>query len=304
MRRTVAIVVAAIVVAACSGNGDEPAATAPSVTSTTEAVTTSTTVPKVIRAPAHVEPPRSAAHAASRITDIERALRNARTPKADLPKLGWEQDLIYQTLQRNQQWRDRVLANVPPGVARVVAAKVGGNRSISSLVEPPATLPTAWRIVAPPPAEELMRYYREAEAASGIPWQYLAAINLVETRMGRIVGDSTAGAQGPMQFVPSSWEAFGEGGDVRDHRDAILAAGRYLDAAGGPENMSAALFAYNHSRSYVDAVMRYASLMVENERAYLGYHQWQVRYRTVDGLYLLPEGYPKSRAVKTRIPGG
>jgi membrane-bound lytic murein transglycosylase B len=305
MRRTAALFFVAIAFAGCSDDTRDATTPTSAPTTTTGAVaTTTTTAPRVVRTPADIEPPRSAAAAATRITQIERALRRASTPKNDIPRLGWEQDVIYQTLQRNEAWRERVLAAVPSGVARVVAANVGGNRSISSLVEPPTTLPTAWRIVAPPRAEELLRYYREAEAASDIPWQYLAAINLVETRMGRIVGDSTAGAQGPMQFIPSSWEAFGEGGDVRDHRDAILAAGRYLDAAGGPENMSAAIFAYNHSRSYVDAVTRYASLMAENERAYLGYHQWQVRYRTVDALYLLPEGYPQQRAVRTRLPTG
>ncbi len=36
-----------------------------------------------------------------------------------------------------------------------------------------------------------------------MPWYYLAAINLIETRMGRIDGLSTAGAQGPMQFLPA-----------------------------------------------------------------------------------------------------
>jgi membrane-bound lytic murein transglycosylase B len=116
--------------------------------------------------------------------------------------------------------------------------------------------------------------------------------------MGRIVGDSTAGAQGPMQFIPSTWAAYGEGGDVYDPHDAILAAGRYLAAAGGPADMRAALFAYNHADAYVDAVSRYASVMADDERAYLGYYHWQVSFRTVDGVYLLPEGYPDVAAVR------
>jgi membrane-bound lytic murein transglycosylase B len=116
--------------------------------------------------------------------------------------------------------------------------------------------------------------------------------------MGRIVGDSTAGAQGPMQFIPSTWAAFGEGGDVHDPRDAILAAGRYLAAAGGPDDMRSAVFAYNHADAYVDAVGRYASVIAADERAYLGYYHWQVTYRTTGGLYLLPEGYPQRAAVR------
>ncbi len=185
-----------------------------------------------------------------------------------------------------------VVAAVPPDVATVVTANTGGGSSISALLDPPATLPTSWRIVTPAPAASLLAAYHEAEAASGIPWPYLAAINLVETRMGRIVGDSTAGAQGPMQFIPSTWRAYGRGGDVHDPRDAILAAGRYLAAAGGPKDMDAALRAYNHADAYVDAVKRYASVMAADERAFLGYYQWQVLFRTTDGLFLLPEGYP------------
>ena len=51
-------------------------------------------------------------------------------------------------------------------------------------------------------------------------WEVLAAIMLVETRMGRIHSRSSAGAQGPMQFLPATWEAYGLGGDVHDAHDA------------------------------------------------------------------------------------
>jgi len=147
----------------------------------------------------------------------------------------------------------------------------------------------------------LIGYYREAEAASGIPWQYLAAIHLVETRLGRIRGNSSSGAPGPMQFIPSTWEAFGAG-DINDHRDAILAAGRYLDASGGPENMDRALFSYNNSDHYVRTIQSYAGLIGADERAYRGYYQWQVYYAIVDGVLFLPEGYPAVPAVAVSGP--
>ena len=67
-----------------------------------------------------------------------------------------------------------------------------------------------------------------------MPWTYLAAIHLVETRMGRIRGASTAGARGPMQFLPSTWALYGAGGDINDPRDAILAAARLLRHHGAP----------------------------------------------------------------------
>src|SRR3546814_13420666 len=91
----------------------------------------------------------------------------------------------------------------------------------------------AWRIVAPPPAEELLAHYQAAEAEFGVPWEILAAVNLVETGMGRIRGVSVAGAQGPMQFMPATWAAFGHGGDVNDYRDAIMGAARHPAPHGG-----------------------------------------------------------------------
>jgi hypothetical protein len=292
-----------LLLAGCSGGGRDDGRAGDALPTTTEVsaarVTTTTEFAPVSAAsPAEVAAPRSPRDAARRITLIERALRDGETPARQLRALGWEQQVIYRALSTNRAWYRQVLAVVPDKIARIVAANVGGNRPISTPAELPTTLPTAWQIVPPPPAEELLRYYREAERASGIPWPYLAAINLIETRLGRIVGDSSAGAQGPMQFIPSSWAAFGEGGDVRGHRDAILAAGRYLAAAGGPRDMDAAIFAYNHSRAYVDAVKRYASVMAADERAYRGYYHWQVTYRTTDALYLLPEGYPKVAAVR------
>jgi membrane-bound lytic murein transglycosylase B len=171
---------------------------------------------------------------------------------------------------------------------------------VAILNQPQPALPD-WRIEAPLPADVLIGYYREAEAASGIPWRYLAAIHLVETRVGRIRGNSSSGAQGPMQFIPSTWEAFGEG-DINDNRDAILAAGRYLDASGGPENMDRALYAYNNSDHYVRTIQNYAGLIGADERAYRGYYQWQVYYATVDGVLFLPEGYPAVPAVPVSGP--
>src|SRR5207302_5051442 len=115
----------------------------------------------------------------------------------------------------------------------------------------PKTLPD-WKIVEPASIDDLLHYYKEAEAQFGVSWQYLAAIHLVETRMGRIRGLSTAGAQGPMQFMPATWAMYGKG-DIDDNHDAILGAARYLRAAGAPDDVQRALDACHHSLDYVHA---------------------------------------------------
>ncbi|HKQ41683.1 MAG TPA: lytic transglycosylase domain-containing protein, partial [Pseudonocardia sp.] len=117
----------------------------------------------------------------------------------------------------------------------------------------------------------------------GVAWEVLAAVMLVETRMGRVRSNSSAGAQGPMQFLPSTWRAYGLGGDIRDPRDAIMGAANYLRASGGRTNLRRALFAYNHSSLYVDAVLLLARRIRVSERSYLTLWAWQVFQRTPQG---------------------
>jgi hypothetical protein len=62
-----------------------------------------------------------------------------------------------------------------------------------------------------------------------VRWFYLAAINFVETDFGRVAGPSSAGAQGPMQFLPATWAIYGHG-DIHRASDAIVAAARFLAA--------------------------------------------------------------------------
>lgn len=94
---------------------------------------------------------------------------------------------------------------------------------------------------------------------------------------------ATAGARGPMQFIPATWSAYGLGGDVRDPRDAILGAANYLHASGSPGNDRRAVFAYNHSGHYVSAVLRYAARIRRDPRAFYAYYAWQVYVRTPGG---------------------
>jgi soluble lytic murein transglycosylase-like protein len=126
-----------------------------------------------------------------------------------------------------------------------------------------------------PPLSDLIGFYDEAERRLGVGANYLAAIHLVETKFGRVVNNSVAGAQGPMQFIPSTWQIYGHGGDIRDPHDAILAAARLLRANGAPQRYGPALRAYNPSGLYVQAVTRYAREIGRNPYALYYLYTWE-----------------------------
>lgn len=178
-----------------------------------------------------------------------------------------------------------------------LASDITAARELMVMTDPQPELPD-WRIQTPPTPDELRPLYRKAQRATGTPWEYLAAVHLVETRMGRIRGTSTAGAQGPMQFLPPTFAQYGAGGDINDPADAIMAAGRMLANNGAPGDMAGALWSYNHSDRYVAAVSAYAEQMKRSPAAYDLYWHWQVLYRHQDGTMLLPEGYPQKKAVR------
>ena len=205
-----------------------------------------------------------------------------------------------------QQYAIRVLAYASPEFGRAVTGRltrqaalvirpgVVAGRELAAMTTPELRLPR-WRIIAPPPAKQLLAHYRAAQRRTGVPWNYLAAIHLVETRMGRIRGVSSAGARGPMQFLPSTWAMYGAGGDISNHRDAILAAGRLLKANGAPGDMADALWHYNPSDRYVRAVSEYAHTMARAPWAYRACWHWRVLYSHTRGTYVLPVGYPEVR---------
>ena len=108
------------------------------------------------------------------------------------------------------------------------------------------------------PVSALRSYYLEAQNRYGVDASYLASINFIESNFGRINGPSSAGAQGPMQFLPSTWTEYGQGGNINDPHDSILAAARYLSHNGAPYNMRNAIWHYNLDYDYVDAVESFA----------------------------------------------
>ena len=132
------------------------------------------------------------------------------------------------------------------------------------------SLPATW--TSPPVATvqldypHLLALWQRAGSAYGIRWQVLAAINKVESNFGRNMGPSSAGAIGWMQFMPSTWLRWGTDGngdgiaDPWNPDDAVFAAARYLAASGGREDISRAIFSYNHADWYVREVLDYAQL--------------------------------------------
>ncbi|HWM74097.1 MAG TPA: lytic murein transglycosylase, partial [Nocardioides sp.] len=198
-------------------------------------------------------------------------------------------------------WDERVLRGVPDRLVPVVTANVASRREFRSMHDDLSPTLPAWRIVRPAPARDLLRYYRAAEREFGVGWEYLAAINLVETGMGRIRGTSVAGAQGPMQFIPTTWARWGEG-DINSPRDAIRAAARYLAGSGFTRRggIAGALFNYNNHSAYVRGVTLLARRMERDPRAFLGYYHWQIYYLTTEGDVLLPEGYAAHRPIPAK----
>ncbi len=193
-----------------------------------------------------------------------------------------------------QQRVARTLARQPRVEARVKAALP--SRLRAGVRDSARALRDLFRLNGPPPARRrkltlgpalspatLRGLYVAAERRFGIPWHVLAAVNLVETNFNRNRSVSTAGARGPMQFLPSTWRAYGLGGDIHDPRDAIDGAANYLRASGGRSNLRRALFAYNHSGLYVDAVLRLSRRIRATERGYVTLWCWQVFQRTPEG---------------------
>lgn len=245
-------------------------------------------------------PAQDAAELARRVRRAEDAVRRRGTPAAAVADAGFELQVLYRQLGRNPAWHDRVLDAVPRRYRATVGSHLKARSELRAMHSTLSDTLPAWRIVEPAPAAELRSYYEQGEATYGVPWEILAAINLVETGMGRIRGTSTAGAQGPMQFIPSTWAAFGEG-DVNDPHDAIMAAARYLaHNGGGTGRIDNALRRYNNSAHYVAAVKAWASVIAADPRAYRGFYHWRVIYLSDMGDVWLPVGYERSQPIPVR----
>ncbi len=237
---------------------------------------------------------------ASRITRAQAIIDNPASSSSELANAGLFEELATgQLAGESPPARQATLAALHGAAASSMRTDLAASAALSKITPTRKRLP-AWRIIQPPSAQTLLGYYRAAQARFGVPWEYLAAIELIETHFGRVVGLSSAGARGPMQFLPSTWSEYGSG-KIDNQRDAIFAAARYLVANGAPHDMPDALYHYNNSSDYVRAVQAYASWMRADTLAYAGYYGWQVLYPLGRRTVLLPVGYPKARSSRVNV---
>jgi membrane-bound lytic murein transglycosylase B len=248
-------------------------------------------------APSGVVPTTVPADRAALQADVNLAHRVIDDPSSsgqELASAGAFEQLATQDLARRPRAVQRAtIAGLEPPSAAAMRADLDAASALARLNTPRRSLPP-WRIVQPPPPQTLLGYFKSTQARFHVPWQYLAAIEFVETQFGRVQGLSTAGAEGPMQFMPATWARYGRG-DVHDQRAAIEGAARYLTANGAPRDMPDALFHYNPSTDYIRVVSAYANHMRADPRAFYGYYFWRVVCAVRGRLLILPLGFPKQR---------
>jgi len=237
--------------------------------------------------------PREAGPLAERLVTTHRALDGAierwravgdvrrGPPPEEVTLWALHEQRLHLLLSKRRRLASDVLAQTPGRIAAHVRATLRAKRELNALYVPVTR--SHWKTGPAHPAGRLLANYREARRRFGVPVHVLAAVNLVESAFGRLRNTSTAGAQGPMQFIPSTWVAYGMGGDIRDPRDAILGAANYLRASGAPGDLRGALYAYNPADHYVNAVLAYANRIRRDPRAFFSYYSWQVYVRTTAG---------------------
>jgi len=152
-------------------------------------------------------------------------------------------------------------------LTRAVRGAAGSGDTVVSL-RSEQLLPVQRTVPGGKPASYLQLFQQSAALyCPGLSWTVLAAIGQIESGDGSNMGPSSAGALGPMQFLPSTWAtwgitAFGEPDppNIMDPYDAVPSAARYLCAAGAatPAGLVGAIYAYNHATWYVTEVLALA----------------------------------------------
>ncbi|GII59062.1 hypothetical protein Pth03_74510 [Planotetraspora thailandica] len=289
-----AAMVTAVTLGGCAGPGATDGALPPApgrAAMSTPAPTDRSPTARLLAADVPI--PKDAARIADAIKTTTRALRNAvdawtrdgdtgAQPPKPAVLLALHQQRIYRYLARHPDLARRVYDGLPAALAKEAEENVTAIADLFSLTRP-ISGSVKFRVQPAEPAKVLLGYFQQAERRFGVEWEVLAAVMLVESVFGRVRSDSYAGAQGPMQFMPATWKAYGLGGDVRDPRDAVFGAANYLRASGAPRDYQRALHAYNPTQPYVNAVLLYARQIKRDPRNYYAYYNWQVFVQTTKG---------------------
>ncbi len=215
--------------------------------------------------------------------DIRRTQRAMTDATAALAAADREQERLAQALRRSREEREAAelllqsararLADLTASARRLAAVeKAQAALDAARRAAEQRTLPDSGPITALGiPAGYLAAYRAAADTCPGLRWTLLAAVGQVESGHGRNNGPSSAGAVGPMQFMPATFARYGVDGDGDgkadpwNYRDAIPTAARYLCAGGldaTSDGVRRALFAYNHAQWYVDLVLRTEAAIV------------------------------------------
>ena len=279
-----------------------PAPATPATTATTTTTTATTTTidpgspsPGLGEPPARLDTVFDTTQFAERLSESHATMVDTTATADERERAGIDHQLVLRALADRPELDEEVLAALDPAarpaVERVVRARQFLQaRSATRPPQPPPDELPAWTISEPEPIETLLAHYAEAEQLTGVGWNWLAAIHLQETRMGRIQGVSSADAVGPMQFLPETWARCCSG-DPTVTRDAIIGAATYLAQSGAPADMAAALYEYNPNDGYVAVVTAYAESLREEPELYTGYHAFQVFFGSSAGTVRLPIGY-------------
>jgi hypothetical protein len=241
-------------------------------------------------APVPREPRQLAARLATTTRELREAIDRWRASKRERPPEDVTLDALYQqriylVLSANPRLAGAVIHRLPRKLVRAARDEVTARAELGRLSHPRPL--RAFKVGPAEPAGRLRLYYAEGQRRFGVSWRVLAAVNYVESAFNKLRSASPAGAQGPMQFLRSTWRVYGLGGNIRDAHDAILGAANYLHASGAPANYRRALFHYNPSQRYVDAVLRYAREIRADSRAFYAFYSRQVFVRTPRGLVRL-----------------
>ena len=275
---TMAITVTMAQIAAAAGPGATTSASAPATTTTTTTSTTSTTTSTTTTPSTTTTAPTTGVTVAPTTTTTT-APKPPKPPHAAGGKGGKGGGSAPETSNEGDTKQGgKGSADVTKGQNGAINAP-----SLSGITAPVIPSVSCSTVGAP---VELLPIYQHASDAYGLGPQgpaILASINGIESGFGANLGPSSAGAEGWMQFMPSTWASYGVDADgdgtadPNDPHDAIFAAASYLSAAGMPADTAGAIFAYKHADWYVAEVLANAGCYGSG---------------STDGTYSLAPGMP------------